>query len=180
MEELKTAISAMKQAEKALAKQGFTLKWKVRVKANRGFFRDMVNMLVTDTAVVTKKSVEVARGRKAAPKNEQALPGTFSSKKITKYARPETPKAVLEQTAPEQATETPQAAQSPEEEIDELQPITALDIQSAAAYLGISMAGVYDLIKRGRIRAHGKSGARWFKTEELDQYRQEREKRRAG
>ena len=136
MEELKTAIGAMKQAEEALAKQGFILRWKVRVKANRGFFRNMVSRLIADTAAPATEIKEI----------------------------------------PVRVPETPQAMA--QEEVDEAQPVTSLDTQSAASYLGISVAGVYDLIKRGRISAHGKPGARWFLVEELDRYRHEREKRR--
>jgi predicted DNA-binding transcriptional regulator AlpA len=142
MEELKTAIGAMKQAEEALAKQGFILRWKVRVKANQGFFRNMVSRLIADAPVPTKKTTE-------------------------KTVRVRT-------TVPEQAAQAqvPEAPEGATEEIDEVQPVTALNLKNAASYLGITTAGLYDLIKRGRIPAHGKMGGRWFLTEELDLCRQ--------
>jgi excisionase family DNA binding protein len=59
---------------------------------------------------------------------------------------------------------------------DEVRPVTAFDIKAAAEYLGISYAGVYDLIKRGRLPAHGEVGKRWLKIEELDQYIASRKK----
>jgi len=168
MEELKTAISAMKQAEETLAKQGFILQWKVRVKANQGFFRNMVSRLIADTAVpATETEGAPERVPEAAPKEAK-----------TKSYQPKNLKVLL----PEQAADTPETPQETAqntETVDEEQPVTALDSQSAASYLEISLAGVYDLVKRGRIPAHGKPGKRWFLTEELDKYRQEREKRHA-
>jgi len=144
MEELKTAIGAMKQAEEALAKQGFVLRWKVRVKANQGFFRDMVNRLIADTAIPAVKTGTKAVRFPKELKTPQALP--------------------------EQITTAADASENTEPKEDELQPITAFNTKDAASYLGITVAGIYDLVKRGRIPAHGKIGKRWFKAEELDQY----------
>ena len=143
MEELKLAINAMKQAEESLAMQGFTLRWKVRVKANQGFFQEMIKNLMAFPVTSARKPVLLRK----------------TCKKTKSLTKPEQPK---EEAQP--------AAQKPEEMVEEEQPVTALTIGGAAAYLGISTAGVYDLIKRGRIQTHGKMGSRWFKTEELDYY----------
>jgi excisionase family DNA binding protein len=147
----------MKQAEEALAKRGFILRWKVRVKTNSGFFGDMVSRLIAGDAVPAAKAIE----KQCGPK-----------KRLQKTGKPNDAEPETLEAAPEQA-----AVQGPEEGADEPQPVTALNMRDAASYLGISTAGIYDLVKRGRLPAHGKIGARWFKTEELDRYRQDRKKR---
>lgn len=144
MEELKMAINAMKSAEESLAKQGFILRWKVRVKIDQDIFPQK-----NSNPVDTKQESEKEKIIKAAP-----LPKDKNQKEA---------KAI---------SEIP-------EEINEERPVTALDINSAASYLGVTLTGMYNLIKRGRIKAHGKLGRRWYKIEELDQYRAEREKRNA-
>ncbi|MDR0472363.1 MAG: helix-turn-helix domain-containing protein [Treponema sp.] len=163
MEELKTVIKALKQAEKALDREGFILRWKVRVRADQGFFREMVRNLIAHTTVPAAETTT-----KAAPKKAKA-----------RDARPKALDVASGQATQARAPETPQAAAQVEAVADEEEPVTALNIKLAANYLGVSVPGVYDLIKRGKIPAHGKVGARWFLTEELDRHIQARAKRLA-
>jgi excisionase family DNA binding protein len=174
MEELKMAICALKQAEEALAKRGLILRFKVRVKPDRGFFHGMIKRMIEDIAAPAPKTTAAALPPEPMPVNERTLkifPGG------TAEIEHEQPEAVPEQE--HAAGEPKTAAQNPEEGADEAEPVEALNIKNAASYLGISVPGVYDLLKRGRITAHGKLGSRWFLAEELDQYLREREKRHA-
>ena len=163
MEELKTAVSAMKQAEEALARQGFTLKWNIRIKTNRRFLRNTAERILADAMKAEPLSCKKAAVKKAQPETESPADAD-QSEQVPERSQ-----------GADQATE-----QSQSNEAEDAQaPISSLDITSAAEYLGITVPGVYDLIKRGRIPAHGKLGKRWFLPEELDKYREEREKRKA-
>jgi len=185
MEELKTAINAMKTAEEALAKQGFILRWKVRLKTNNGFFRRMLSTLIKDAVVSDLKPAKAQSiTAKVKTEKEKTPPGFFFEERKTLASQPKAEAKPQEEKAeekPECAGEETQAVSpKPEEAVEEEQPVTALDFTGAAAYLGISTPGVYDLVNRKRIPVHGKMGKRWFKVEELEQYRLQREKRKAG
>ena len=177
MEELKIAINAMKTAEIALALRGYSLHWKVRVKANQGFLRRMVDGLIQNAEVPVLKPEQL---REMPPeKNEKpsGLPKKADSAKTTRK-RPVIAKKTQEQKPAEQPQEEAQpATQKLEETVEELRPVTALDARAAASYLGMSDAGLYDRIKCGRIPVHGKPGNRWFLTKELDQYLESRKRR---
>jgi len=177
MEELRDAIGAMKHAEEALLKKGFILRWKIRVKADRGFLRNIATRLAADAEATVGKPV---RTRKAAREAEAAVPGMFTSvvKTKTVYKKPRPRKAAPEQATPASAPEAEE--QNPEAVVDEAMPTTAFDTSTAASYLGISTAGVFDLVKRGRLPIHGQRGKRWFRVEDLDQYIESRNKRKAG
>jgi len=88
----------------------------------------------------------------------------------------DTPAEIAGQTGlnPEQPQKP--AEQRSEKAEENGRPVTALCTTDAVHYLGITIAGLYDRIKSGRIPAHGKPGNRWFLTEELDQYLESRKR----
>jgi len=177
MEELKTAIGAMKKAEEALAKEGFILHWNVRVKAERSFFKKLINAWISEDDVPPPEAAQV---EEPAPE-KKTLP--TASKKEKKALPPEAAETVEAEVKPEPPAVqelSREPPQKPNDSQEEERPVTALDISGAATYLGVSVAAIYDLAKRGRITAHGKMGDRWYKIEDLDRYSAEREKRRAA
>lgn len=159
MEELRTAINAMKSAEQALAKQGFILRWNFKIRPNRGFLRDAINRLIADSSIPQKTSVI-----RTAPIKPERPRKVVSESKKTEQPIPEPCPETIQELAPD---------------TDEVRPVTAFDIKAAAEYLGISYAGVFDLVKRGRLPAHGKKGTRWFKVDDLDKYLASRKKTQA-
>ena len=170
MEELKSAINAMKFAEIALASRGYRLRWKVRVKANQGFLRRMVDGLI--------RNAEVPGLEIPPEKNEKhsGLPQKADNVKATR--KRSAAEKTQDQKPAEQTKEEAQPAElKPEETVEEIQPVTALDAKAAASYLGMSDAGLYDRVKRSRIPIHGKPGNRWFLVEKLDRYLESRKRR---
>ena len=169
MEELKQAINAMKTAEKSLAKQGFVLRWKVRVKADQGFFRRMLNGLIAGTGEPAQTEPHIKKD--------------VAEKIIVKEIREE-PSAsqslASEKTQVEISQEQPHEVAQTEKQLEELPPVTSLNSIDAAAYLGVNINNFYNLVSQKRIPTHGEPGKRWYKIEELEQYREEREKRRAA
>jgi predicted DNA-binding transcriptional regulator AlpA len=155
MEELKAAIGAMITAEAELAKRGYRLRWKVRVKVDRGYLRKMVDDL-------TKGIL--------APVLEPEHLGNLNRKNTA-----EEPQDIVIPDPPQ--VEAQPAEQKPEGAVEEIRPVTALDSREAASYLGMSDAGLYDRMKCGRIPVHGKPGNRWFLIEELNRYLESRKRR---
>ena len=82
------------------------------------------------------------------------------------------PESKTSTVQPQDAVQTSKHKQATEE----IQPVTALSLTDAVSYLGMTKAGIYDLIKRNRIPVHGEMGKRWFLTEELDQYLESRKR----
>jgi predicted DNA-binding transcriptional regulator AlpA len=181
MEDLRIAINAMKAAEVALASRGYTLRWKVRVKADQGFLRRMVDRLTKNAEAPALKPEQFPE---AAPENRGKPSGQCrkaAGAKAPRKASKPMEKARAEISPEQQPQEEAQPAeQKPEDTVEEVRPVTALDTTLAADYLGMSYNGLYDLVKRKRIPAHGKVGARWFLTEELDQYLESKKSRLAG
>ena len=155
MEELKAAINAMKTAEAELAKRGYRLRWKVRVKVDRGYLRKMVDDL---TKGILAPVLEPEHTREPQPEK--------AAEKPQDTVIPDPPQV-----------EAQPAEEIPEGAAEEIRPVTALDSREAASYLGMSDAGLYDRVKCGRIPVHGKPGYRWFLTEELDRYLESRKRR---
>jgi len=149
MEALRIALNSMKAAEKVLASQGYILRWKITVESSTGFLRGIEDTPEEDDGQPVLKPEQVQE--------------TISESK------PST-------AQPQEATQT--SKHRPKQAAEGIRPVTALCLTDAAAYLGMSIAGVYDRIKSGRIPAHGgKIGNRWFLTEELDQYLESRKRR---